>query len=287
MFKNVLVGLDGSERSERSLPWVRLLAREHKTTLVRALEPVYGIEAFPADYFGEAEERAQKYLAKTAREFAPEAQTFVKIGSPAAMILNVAEETGADLIAITTHGGSPVERRVFGRTTEKLLHGSEIPLLVVPSWTEKAPQAKLGRIIVPLDGSNVSEMVLPFARRLAQVHDAALVLVHALTDREEANRNYAEIDGHFAKLASGLDKNWVQAKVLIKRGEAEQQIVEAAESEGADLIVMSAHGYGALKRMLFGSVASKVIRTSPVPVLVARYDAMKKLQKAEPQAVAK
>jgi hypothetical protein len=65
----------------------------------------------------------------------------------------------------------------------------------------------------------------------------------------------------------------------MKHGKADEVIASVVELESADLIVMSAHGYGALKRMLFGSTASRVLRSSPVPVIVARERALRKLTK--------
>ena len=64
---------------------------------------------------------------------------------------------------------------------------------------------------------------------------------------------------------------------VIRAGDVAESLLSVANLEDVDLIVMSAHGYGAMKRMLLGSIASKVIRETPVPVLVARRQAAERI----------
>jgi nucleotide-binding universal stress UspA family protein len=277
--KKVLVALDGSTRSERSLPWVKLLAGEPELTLLRVIEPIYALDVYAGTLLADLQEDVEKYLAKMAGQVGKKVGTIVRTGPAAATILDVAAEIGADLIVATTHGGSKAVRRVFGGTTEQLLHGSDVPLLVVPSWISKPPVARINKIVVPLDGSQVSEMILPLAWRLAQERGAEIVLTHVLTGPED-NKRFAELDGHFRSLVEDLDKSWATAKVHIVRGKLPGALLDAIENEKADVVVMSAHGHGAMKRMLVGSDTSALIRETPVPVLVARYDALKKLSKA-------
>jgi nucleotide-binding universal stress UspA family protein len=278
MFKNVLVTLDGSPRSERSLDWVKLVARDAHIHLLRTVVPNYAVDIYAGPLVTDLQAEAERYLQKIARDFVPQARIQVRFGPAAGSILDVAEEVKADLIALTTHGGSPVTRRVFGGTAEQLIHGSPIPLLIVPSWTETAPEPKIRKIVVPLDGSKVSESILPMAGRLGQENDATLVLAHALTEGEEARRRYAELEGHFRGLTVQLDRDWISTRYRIEEGPPAETLARIVESEKADLIVMSAHGHGALKRMLFGSVASRVLREAHVPALVARFEALERLR---------
>ncbi|MFC6824619.1 universal stress protein [Halopelagius fulvigenes] len=138
------------------------------------------------------------------------------------------------------------------------------------------------RILVPTDGSEGSDRVVEHAVRLADVHGAA---VHAL---------YVVNSGSFAGLPmesswEGLDEMLradaeeavsevkrvatdagVPVETSVIEGSPSREIVEYAEREGCDLVVMGTHGRGGLDRLLLGSVAEKVIRASNVPVLTVR-----------------
>lgn len=287
MIKKVVVGLDGSERSERSLPWVKLLARHSQITLVRAVEPVYALDVYAnavaQELFGDAE----KYLKRASAGIDPKPKAIARLGPAALTLLDVAQEEKADLITITTHGGSTVGRRVFGGTAEKLIHGAQVPLLVVPSWREAPPpKGTIRRIVVPLDGSDVSERILPLARDLARQEDAELLLTHVITGPEEMRKRFAAIESHFRDVTQKLKLDWGKASYEIRYGPALKEIQDTIQRTQADLVVMSAHGYGAVKRMLFGSVASALISSSEIPVLVARADALKKPAKKAPAQAA-
>jgi nucleotide-binding universal stress UspA family protein len=137
-------------------------------------------------------------------------------------------------------------------------------------------------ILVPTDGSEGSTRVVEHAVKLATVHGAT---VHAL---------YVVNSGTFAGLPmesswEGLDEmlredaatataevervaeeSGVPVHSCVIEGSPSREIVEYAEREGCDLVVMGTHGRGGLDRLLLGSVAEKVIRASNVPVLTVR-----------------
>lgn len=139
------------------------------------------------------------------------------------------------------------------------------------------------RILVPLDFSTSSRRALDYAVGVAQKFDASLHLVHvcevpsmmtasmdayaiAYTDwnqrlGEEAERELAKI----AALRQGLR---VTTEVLF--GSPAPAIVEAADTNDADLIVMGTHGHGAVMHLMMGNVAERVVRTASCPVLTVR-----------------
>ncbi len=305
MMKNVLVGLDGSPRSERSLPWVRLLVPGAKVTLARFLEFVDPMMV-GARVLAELSEAARMKLDALAGSFSPKASIVVKQGNAALGLLKAANEAGADLVALTTHGGSSLGRRFFGRTTEKLLHTADIPMLVVPAWEESPPPERLRTIAVLLDGSEASEKILPLARSVALEHRAHVHLIHGLTTLDLAEKAFAELEGHarrspviemleknleearretearFESLAGALERDGIRASFACVSGNVPEILVTTAENASADLVMMAGHGYGAVKRAILGSVASRFIREASTPVVVARYDALQRLPAAEP-----
>jgi nucleotide-binding universal stress UspA family protein len=140
------------------------------------------------------------------------------------------------------------------------------------------------RVIVPTDFSSGAEEALAVAMRLAAAAGSELVLLHVLvqaplfsegpfrTDRSrdvfEAARRWAEAELEaWAAKARGAG---VTARTALRTGVPFREIVDVATDERADLIVMGTHGRGGINRVLLGSVADRVIRLAPCPVLTVR-----------------
>jgi len=141
------------------------------------------------------------------------------------------------------------------------------------------------RILVPLDGSRLSEQSLPYAMTLGQRLPAELVLFSAVSipsDVREALEKAAlepeplfeelEIQAgeYLGALAQLLSKAELSISHVVMRSRAAEAIVEYTEQADIQLIVMASHGLGGLKRWAHGSVAEKVLQSAPVPVLLVR-----------------
>lgn len=152
MYRKVVVLLDGSELAEQVLPHVAgiVQGRDSEVHLLSVAPSVLptmapGVEIYPiyltADYLSiEAAERERieqnlrQYLEGIAERLRPVTQkikTVVRFGQPAEEILQYAEEVGADLIAMCTHGRSGLSRWVYGSVADKVLRGAECPVLLV------------------------------------------------------------------------------------------------------------------------------------------------------------
>jgi nucleotide-binding universal stress UspA family protein len=132
------------------------------------------------------------------------------------------------------------------------------------------------KIIVPLDGSETAEAILPFVEEIAAHTGAEIVLVTAVQqvgvwdaaltlqvlDRED--KSAVDYLTEQAKKVAGKQR----CRVL--RGDAAEAILRAAEEESADLIAISTHGRSGLARWLFGSTATKLLEASTIPVLFLR-----------------
>ncbi len=134
----------------------------------------------------------------------------------------------------------------------------------------------LQTILVPLDGSRLAEQALPYAMRLARSSGGRLVLVQAtlteplpgqaeLVARAAATRR-AEIE--LDVLVDRLRGEGLTAEARVYYENAATAILDAAAQEDADVIVMSTHGRSGLGRWIYGSVADRVLRTAPIPVLL-------------------
>jgi nucleotide-binding universal stress UspA family protein len=139
------------------------------------------------------------------------------------------------------------------------------------------------RILVPLDGSKRAEVVLPFATMLAQAHGAELLLVHAVTrppmvqqqlmateDNELVDRlvsrNTAEATRYLEQLQARLAPQ-AEVQLLVSHSAADA-LLELAETAGADLVILSAHGYSGENARPYGSVVTSFITYGSSPLLV-------------------
>jgi nucleotide-binding universal stress UspA family protein len=136
------------------------------------------------------------------------------------------------------------------------------------------------RILVPLDGSNLAEKVLPAARYLAERLQATIILFHVV-EKDSPNevhgqhhlREVAEARAYLDQVArqlSSAEVTVLQDVHEVQEVGVAQTIRDHAEELHADLIVMCAHGNGGLRDMLFGSIAQQVIRQGTIPVLFIR-----------------
>jgi nucleotide-binding universal stress UspA family protein len=131
-------------------------------------------------------------------------------------------------------------------------------------------------ILVPLDGSALAETALPFATMLARGSGAQLVLTRAalahtppggdpIGDQVAAN---AEAEAYLTAVAERIRPSAPSLQTATTYGPAAEMILAERRVRGSDLIVMATHGRGGLGRLLYGSVADEVLRSSPVAVLL-------------------
>lgn len=132
------------------------------------------------------------------------------------------------------------------------------------------------KILVPLDGSETAEAILPFAQEVANKCGAELLLVTAVAQvgvwdaalTLQVMEKEGQIAGEYlAEQAAKLGGN---VKTSVLQGDAAEAILSEAEKANADLIAISTHGRSGLRRFLFGSVATKLLEASSIPVLFLR-----------------
>jgi nucleotide-binding universal stress UspA family protein len=302
-FAHLLVPLDGSRLAEAALPAALALARWFgaQVTLLHVLE-----RTAPTHVHGEphlrARDEALAYLTAHARWLAAEgvaAQVHVDAAGAhagpsgadiAASIAAEAAAHGADLIVLCTHGSGGLRGLLFGRVAQQVLARGRVPVLLVrPHAAGRARPFRCRRVLVPLDGSETAEGALAPAAALARAAGASLLLMWVVPtaatvsgDRgpaarlmptaaaalleDEAAQARAYLDGLVATLrGDGLD-----ARAQVERGDPVAALMAAAAREEIDLIVMTTHGRSGLAAVWAGSVASRLVAQSPLPVLLVR-----------------
>jgi nucleotide-binding universal stress UspA family protein len=299
---SILVPLDGSRFSAHALPVALDLVR--RTGGVLHLAHVHA-PPLPPTYFGELviyDSHWEEQLREEARQLLREAATSVRGHGDVAVVTALlegevvpslagyADRHDVDTIVMTTHGRGGISRAWLGSTADGLIRQTHRPLLLVRPEGDDAPdqRADFRRILVPLDGSDVSEDVLEPALALARRTGAALVLLRVCTpvyvvgrpfaapasvrlDSGEVDRKQEQAKRYLEGLAAqlGADGQQVETAVVL-REQAAPAILDFAVETGADLIAMATNGRSGWSRLALGSVADKVVRGSPLPVMVLR-----------------
>ncbi len=140
-------------------------------------------------------------------------------------------------------------------------------------------------IVVPLDGSGRAEAILPHVENLAQALKSRVILLRVVDPASfvvglegmplDATRDLIDAEvkdaEHYLEGKRGeLSALGVDVDTSVRYGAIVQGILDAAESENADLIAMSSHGRTGLARFFYGSIASGVLNKAERPLLIVR-----------------
>lgn len=297
MIKSILVPLDGSELSERVLWTVKQLLLEQpgvRLTLLQVVEPLVDAKATGVTDMTSARsirlrmETAQRHVAKIVASLAEagvEAEKLVVMGDPALEILRKIDHLDPSLVAMATHGRSGPSRWVRGSVAERVLRGCKVPLLLVNPMRAKghAQGMVVRRILVPLDGSAWSAMVLPLVEAFALCYGSEVVLMRVVespvviaTDAGYPLTGMPEMPTPEEAVESlrvhkeHLEDAGIKVRTRGIVGGPAGEILDAIDELDVDLVAMTSHGHSGLDRWLFGSVAEKVARHCPCPLLIQR-----------------
>lgn len=293
MLDKILVPLDGSELADRILTHVqRFLCRADAQVILLEVVPESAARAvYPP---GEnALALARKHVEKLRDrliENGAQARARVVIGDPATKILEIAQELDPALMAMSTHGRSGVSRFIRGSVAERVLREAKQPVLLAnPRALPELQTLRIKKILVPIDGSELSASILPLAEDVATLFQSELVLLYTREPVRLPGPTFVPVpvvSPHEANaILERLAKRVVGVPVRVRAtdGPAASAILDVAETEGTDLVAMTTHGRSGVSRWAFGSVAEHVVRQCPCPILVKRTSASVEAA-GEPQA---
>ncbi len=286
----ILLSLDGSEISEGVIPFVRQLAKGFGVKV--AAFHVAGEEGVPVGKIVRTpsgkEMSTDAYLQSMLQEITRGgigADSATAKGKPAAEIVKYAESKGCGLIAMATHGRSGLGRWVYGSTTDRVLHTTSLPMLLVrPPQDGRIKEEAFRTLVIPLDGSELGERAIPQAETLAKSLSLSVTLVRIVptaTIAAGSMEPYAadprlleySVDAakqYIDEKVQALTKKGLRVSSKVNLGYAPSEIIDIAEGLPGSLVVMTTHGRSGMGRWVLGSVADRVLRASNRPVLLFR-----------------
>lgn len=155
------------------------------------------------------------------------------------------------------------------------------------------------RVVIPLDGSDLAESILPLIIQIAGPLDLDVTLLRVLAPVppdvvnrasraviDDLGRRREDAEAYLASLAASIGASGVRVDTAVRVGTPVREIVECVREHDADLVAMTTHGRSGLGRFLFGSVAEAVLRQVEIPVFFLR-QTEQALQKRVAEAAAR
>lgn len=313
--KTIIVPLDGSALAEQALPYARALAAlagaqihlmqvipeqrvasVYMPVLAEAYvlgdDPTAALERDYTHVMDTLKSQAASYLAEQSHALRVKnvnVDIEVYVGDPAETIVEIAETKPDAWIVMATHGYSGLRRWTLGSVTDKVVQAASVPVLIVRSSPVAPPATvQFRHILVPLDGSALSQQALPLAVELAKSSGAALTLVRAISPTADVwtgtaiaglppiplddvyEALHAQVRNEMDAIADELAAQGLRVNTVVESAIAADAIIAAAHHCSADLVVMATHGRGGLRRWALGSVADKVLHATITPLLLVR-----------------
>jgi nucleotide-binding universal stress UspA family protein len=269
---HVLIPLDGSAIAEAVIP-VAMTLGPSRVTFLHVEEELDAPAAAEAMFV-------------SAREHAGLADdrclALVRRGRPADAILAAANEVGATLLALSSHGRTGFNRLVLGSVAEEVVRAASTPVLLVRAGEHLITRPVFERPLIGYDGSERAWRAVEALALLARgrAGEGTLLAAHDVAPLRPAEADELmerlvarQRQGLFEVLERAAERaRHLGLKVItsIREGRPSTVLLEAAEETGSTVVVVGTHGRSLLTRWIFGSVAEELLHASTLPLLVVR-----------------
>jgi nucleotide-binding universal stress UspA family protein len=271
MTGSILVPIDGSEKDARALAVAADLARlaDASLTVVRVRDAGTAPTSAEVEHaiLDAVRSAAGRVGLAVSRGVACEVLDADDV--PAALLAK-ADAMSAAAVVMATRAPQAIGRAIHGSVADRIVREATQPVMLVPPGADflGGHDVRLRRVLVPVDGSDASLTVLAHLLAFANARELDLVLFRVVPPTF----------GHSRAEAAETTLNELVVRVRTRGATAEARVVEAEDPAATiaaairqdlvDFIAMSTRGAGGVERLVFGSVATAVVRASEVPVLL-------------------
>lgn len=295
----ILLPVDGSEFSRAAVDFVAsrttLIGTDPSVELVNVQLEVPARAArvvgksVLSEYYAEESDKPLKPALKRLAKAGLNATAQYLVGHPGEEISAAATRDKVDLIVMGSHGRSALKSLLLGSVTNNVLARTQLPLLVIRH--RQAPTADSLRIGIAVDGSRYGREAVKYVLRHRALFGAKpdLTLLHVVSDfagavmpdmggialpafspDEIRTLQKKAFEAAVAPARKLLAKGSLGASEVCLVGNAGDELSAFAKKKKLDLLVMGSHGYGAFKAAVLGSVVTRVMAHSTVPLLLIR-----------------
>lgn len=297
MLRRIMVPLDGSAFAEAALPAAFDLARRDsaRVQLVTVREPPLPLvrtgnapirdPALDEELLREARRYLDVLLGRIGAGDRVRVSTALLLGSTTETLADRVRDEAVDLVVMTTHGRGGVSRAWLGSVADGLVRRSLAPILLLRAGEGTEGQGERGfpRVLVPLDGSPTGDRMIEHATNVAGTEQVEYILLRVLAAGESPLRSVlpqrgelpssrtqrATVEDLLASRAEALRTSGLTVRTHVAVDDSPSRgILDYAAESGAGLIAMATRSRGGLERVLLGSVADKVLRSTDRPLLL-------------------
>lgn len=282
--RKILVPTDLSTAGAPARRFAAALAKHHGAELL-LLHSVLTHEhdfrqlgALLSDFFDKLEKEAGAELEKECARLKKDGlvASFAVARSPSALeaIRERIDSWHPDVVVMGTHGHSGVERWFIGSVAEKVVRHAPVPVITVRPEAE--PRAELAKILVPVDFSENSRRAVAAATAM-KGEKTSLLLLHVVLNPAFTGLHPGEylrlfgVDPSLPERLRERMREWMEGQPfeaeVREADDVAASILDVASERSCDLIVVGTRGLTGFDYFMMGSVAEKVVRHSPVPVL--------------------
>lgn len=302
MYDLILVPLDGSQLAECVLPHAVAIAGsfDSEIVLLRVLEKNQSgtsSQLFDLLNWQIQKTKATLYLEEIKSrltELNIRTRVVVLEGLVTEAISEYAQNEGVKLIILSSHGRHGLTQWGISSTTQKIVLSASTSVFIVRAHQRDIPAGKIPanpsyqHLLVPLDGSQRAENVLPLVTQLAQVHKLRVHLVHIVQPPEMARQMplvHEDLDLSNRVIAQNLKEagtylERVKSRLVLQGSSVQTHLInsdhtaealhQVVEQEQIDIITFSAHGYSGKHQWPYGSVVSNFIMYGKVSLLIVQ-----------------
>jgi nucleotide-binding universal stress UspA family protein len=287
IFRKILCPVDFSEYSNLALRYASALAKDNQAELViyhsiPDLTPAasYLEGNFMFTVHDALKSNAASKLDEYVNKIIYKDQQITKIvaqGNPAESVLDISKTHLIDLIVMGTHGVSGYETFLMGSVTNRVLHKTTVPVLVVSKTShhfvhdEAEAPVKIRKILCPIDLSMDNSWMAGITQSFAKKYDSEIIFLHVV---HGVQGEWKDLESEAAKklnmVSAPAREEECKVRLEVRAGDPEKIILRTSEIENVDLIIMGHHTRKPLEEIFLGSVARRVVTKSKCPVLVAR-----------------
>jgi nucleotide-binding universal stress UspA family protein len=303
MYHSIMVPLDGSAFGEHALPLALTIARRagglvnlaHVSPGLPPGDPRNGGRSAAENEALAERQRSQTYLDHLTGTLSPRwelpiTSTLLE-GAVADALHRHVLASDADLVVMTTHGYGPLSRFWMGSVADRLVRIVQRPILLTRPRSEALDllehvhEHAFQHMLIPLDGSPLSETAIEPSLGLARLMGADVTLLQAVEvpvigyapaayagglDLELLEECRTLALGYLNSVANRLQESGLRVHTDVVVGHPATAILEYGQQHAIDLFAMATHGRGGAARILLGSTADKIVRGATVPVLLNR-----------------
>lgn len=283
MYDEILLPFDGSDGAAKALYHTAEIAH-WADAKIRILfvadttrDSITVVETQVVDALVQQGESIVAEAEKTLETLGVDHHSDIVQGNPAPTIVEYADRYGYDLIVMPTHGREGISRYLLGSVTEKVVRLSSVPVLTARMHPDEQLEFPYERILIPTDGSEAAVTAAEHGLSLADSLDGTVHILAVVDDSSpaldihsigsEAQSTQAATDA-VSDIDSRAEGYGISNTVRhVEQGNPSEQILEHVEADDIHAVVMGTTGRRGSDRILLGSVAEKIVRSAPVPVI--------------------